>query len=467
MTQIHSSQNKEHQSITLTFNPIHMGATRWKTYDRRSLNQISQLRRLPPRILESIRLATLVFPFKINEYALENLIDWSHAPDDPMFRLLFPVADMLTDDARHLLRKVVDSNAPQSEINSTVDDIRASMNPHSSDQLANIPFLNGTSTEGIQHKYQETVLFFPKQGQTCHSYCSFCFRWPQFVAGANHRFESADAGRLHAYLQARKNVSDLLLTGGDPMVMNARRLSTYLEPLTRPEFGHIRTIRIGTKALTYWPHRFLAEDSEELLALLRHLVDAGKHIALMAHVNHWRELEPSPVQEAIVRVKHAGVVIRTQSPMLRHINDSAETWRRNWTEQVRLGLIPYYMFVERDTGASHYFSVPLARALKIYQDATRELSGLGRTARGPVMSAGPGKVQVVGTIVVNGRQHFILNFIRARKREWLNRPFLAEYSETASWLDCLRPSDGSPSFFFEEEYGEMLDEKRCYDIAVG
>jgi KamA family protein len=436
--------------------------TRWKTYDRRALGDIRQLRHLPPDVIAAVELATLVFPFKVNEYVLDNLIDWSQAPDDPIFRLVFPTAEMLAEADRAELARLRTANAPPAAVAAAVERIRASMNPHSSDQLANMPVFDGRALEGVQHKYRETVLFFPKQGQTCHSYCSFCFRWPQFVVdGVAPKFESRDAGLLHSYLAAHPEISDLLLTGGDPMVMNARRLASYLGPLTRPEFAHIKTVRIGTKALTYWPHRFLDDAADDdVVGVLRGLVDAGKHVALMAHVNHWRELTPEPVEEAVHRLRRSGIVIRTQSPVLRNINDAAATWQRNWADQVSLGLIPYYMFIERDTGASRYFSVPLARALRIYQDAARGLSGLGRTARGPIMSAGPGKVHVVGTTTRDGRPCFVLSFHQARNPNWTNRLFYADYSETATWLSDLKPADGGAAFFFESEYSAFIEAKR-------
>jgi KamA family protein len=432
---------------------------RWKIYDRETIDQIPQLRYLSSEVIKDIRLATLVFPFKVNEYALDNLIDWGQAPDDPMFRLLFPTGEMLKDADRTRLEKMVDSCASPSEIHNVVTEIRASMNPHPSDQMANVPFYNGQYIKGIQHKYDETVLVFPKQGQTCHSYCSFCFRWPQFVTDVAPKFELIDTGLLHAYLKSQPQVTDLLMTGGDPLVMNTRRLASYLDELTRPEFRHIHTVRLGTKALTYWPYRFLGEDSDELFELFRRLIGEGKHVALMAHVNHWRELEPEPVAEAIAKLKQLGVVIRVQSPLLHHINDSADVWSRNWNKQASLGMIPYYMFVERDTGASDYFGVPLARALSIYQDATKGLSGLAKTARGPVMSGSPGKVHVSGTLTMNGKRYFLLNFLQARKKAWLNQPFLAEYSDTAMWLDSLTPADGAQRFFFKEESRPVLEQK--------
>jgi L-lysine 2,3-aminomutase len=62
--------------------------------------------------------------------------------------------------------------------------------------------------------------------------------------------------------------------------------------------------------------------------------------------------------EAIRRLRDTGVVIRSQGPLLNHINADAEVWAKMWREQVRLGIVPYYMFVERDTGAQHYFELP-------------------------------------------------------------------------------------------------------------
>jgi hypothetical protein len=120
-----------------------------------------------------------------------------------------------------------------------------------------------------------------------------------------------------------------------------------------------------------------------------------------------------------------------------------------WREQVRLGVVPYYMFVERDTGANRYFAVPLARALDVYRAAIADASGLGRSARGPVMSALPGKVAIDGVTRIGGRRYFALSFLQARDPSWCRRPFLAEYDPGATWLDQLRPAFGEREFFFE------------------
>ena len=267
---------------------------------------------------------------------------------------------------------------------------------------------------------------------------------------------SKEADRLHDYLKAHTEISDLLITGGDPMVMKTKHMVDYLEPLLQPEFDHVQTIRIGTKALTFWPYRFVTdEDADELLALFQRLVQAGKTVAIMAHFNHWRELETDILREAIRRIRATGAVIRTQAPLLAHINDDPEVWARMWRTQVRLGLVPYYLFVERDTGAKRYFEVPLARAWQIYRKAIQQVSGLARTARGPSMSAGPGKVEIQGVTEVHGEKVFVLRFIQGRDPGWVQRPFFAQYDEQATWLSDLKPALGEQRFFFEEAYEAM------------
>ena len=239
------------------------------------------------------------------------------------------------------------------------------------------------------------------------------------------------------------------------MVMRTRHLEAYLEPLLHRDFDHVQTIRIGTKALTFWPYRFVSDaDSDALLALLESLVAAGKHVALMAHFNHWRELDTDICERAVARIRATGAQIRTQGPLLAHINDDHDAWAEMWRRQVHLGIVPYYMFVERDTGAHHYFKVPLARAWEVYREAVQQVSGLARTARGPSMSAAPGKVEITGVATVGDEKVFVLRFLQARNPDWVNRPFFAKFDPEATWLDDLTPAFGEREFFFEAEYRE-------------
>src|SRR3989442_5958551 len=120
------------------------------------------------------------------------------------------------------------------------------MNPHPAGQMThNVPTMNDEPVRGLQHKYKQTVLFFPSAGQTCHAYCTFCFRWPQFVGGKDAlQFAAKDAARLTDYLVRHPEVTDVLITGGDPMIMRTQTLARYLEPLLSPRLSHVPNIRI-------------------------------------------------------------------------------------------------------------------------------------------------------------------------------------------------------------------------------
>lgn len=404
-----------------------------------------------------MKVVAQVLPFRVNDYVINELIDWHNVPNDPVFQLTFPQQGMLAESDFNRIADLLKTGADKSVLNAAIHDIRMDLNPHpGGQQQLNVPVLNGQRLPGLQHKYQETVLFFPSQGQTCHTYCTFCFRWAQFVGEKDLKFCAKECGQLHDYLRAHPEVSDLLITGGDPMVMKTHHLSDYLEPLTKPEFAHVDTIRIGTKSLSFWPQRFVTDaDADELLDLLEKLVKSGKHVAVMAHINHWQELETPVAHKAIQRIRNTGAVIRSQAPLLNHINNHPETWTRMWQQQVKLGIIPYYMFVERDTGAQRYFEVPLVSAWQIYRNAIQKVSGLGRTARGPSMSAGPGKVEVQGVSEIAGEKVLALRFIQGRNPDWVQKPFYAKYNDKATWLNDLEPAFGQSRFFFEDEYQQM------------
>ncbi len=435
----------------------------------KDFEHIPQLSTLPSDVIKGLKLSARVFPFRVNNYVLEELIDWDKAPNDPIFRLVFPMEEMLEPHHHRMISNAVSENRPLSEIKNTINEIYYDLNPHPDGQLtANVPLLDGEIVPGIQHKYRETVLVFPASGQTCHSYCTFCFRWAQFSGMSSLKFSTDSSKRFLDYLKRHKEVTDVLFTGGDPMIMKASKLKDYIEPLLSKEFEHIKNIRIGTKSITYWPYRYLTdEDSGEIMRLFEKIVKSGKHLAIMAHFNHWREMETEVARLAIEKIRNTGAEIRSQSPVLKHINDSAVIWRQMWKKQVKLGIIPYYMFVERDTGAHHYFAVPLARAVEIFREAYSHVSGLSRTVRGPSMSSTPGKIAIEGIAEVNGEKVFVLNFLQARNPDWVKRPFFAEYDEEATWLDELRPAFGQSEFFFEEELERLLKGKVPEEKLVG
>ena len=433
---------------------------KYRTYTVKTFRQIPQVQKhLTEEQKFDIEVVAQVFPFKVNNYVIDKLINWEDPLNDPIFRLTFPQKEMLKPEHYEKIAKLLKENAPQEVIREEANKIRMELNPHPAGQKYNVPEIEGMKLPGAQHKYKETILFFPKQGQTCHAYCSFCFRWPQFVGMEDLKFAMKEIDILIKYIKAHPEITDLLFTGGDPMIMKTKIFKQYIDAILEADIPHLRTIRIGSKALAFWPYRFTEDDdAQEMLDLFKKIVDKGYHLAFMAHFNHYKELETEEVKEAVNKILETGAVIRTQSPILRHINDSAEVWAKMWQKQVEMRMIPYYMFMARDTGAQHYFGVPLVRAWEIFRDAYRNVSGLARTVKGPSMSATPGKIRMLGVAEINGEKVMVLDFLQGRNDEWVGKPFFAKYNPEAMWIDELEPAF-SNEFFYEKELEEMLAQK--------
>lgn len=429
-----------------------MSTIPYKVFSLRNFREIPQAKALfSDEMCNDIEVVGEILPFKVNNYVIDELIDWNDIPNDPMFQLTFPQKGMLSSSHFKTMKAALAMNLSKDDLKTVADKIRYELNPHPDGQQHNVPTFHNTKLTGIQHKYDETLLFFPNNSQTCHAYCSFCFRWPQFVGMDELKFAMQETELLVDYVRAHPQVTDVLFTGGDPMVMSAAKFASYIDPLIDADIPNLRTIRIGTKSLSFWPYKFLTDkDADDMLRLFERIVKKGYHLAFMAHFNHPAELKTEAVRNAIKRILNTGAVIRTQSPIMKHINNNAQVWKELWEEQVKLGCVPYYMFLARDTGAQDYFAVTLGEAFDIYRAAFRQISGIVRTAKGPSMSANPGKIEIIGVEHIMGRKVFAMRFIQARNPQWVGRPFYAEYNPNAIWLDDLIPAFNEERFFFEE-----------------
>src|SRR5262249_51246817 len=145
------------------------------------------------------------------------------------------------------------------------------LNPHPAGQVdKNVPTIDGRRFDGLQHKYPDTILVFPDEGQTCQAYCGYCFRFPEFIKDKEVeeiKF-TATPNTVIEYLRAlppdrRRQVKNILITGGDPGTMTPENLMAYIEPLLTPEFDHITTIRLGTKTLSHRPGQYVKPDQPE------------------------------------------------------------------------------------------------------------------------------------------------------------------------------------------------------------
>jgi len=423
---------------------------KYRAYTLKTFKKIPQISRLSEEQIFDIEVVGEVLPFKANNYVVDELIDWDNFENDPIFILTFPQKDMLSAKHYDRMAELIKSGASRPEITKAANQIRMDLNPNPAGQVHNVPELNGEKLVGIQHKYNETMLFFPTQGQTCHAYCTFCFRWPQFTGIDELKFAMKQVDLVIAYLRENPQITDLLFTGGDPMVMKSKMFENYIDAILAADIPNLKTIRIGTKTLGYWPYRYTSDDdAQQLLDVFQKIADNGLNLSIMAHFNHINEMSTEAVAQAVKNIRATGAVIRTQSPLMKHLNDDADMWARMWRKQVDMGMIPYYMFIARETGAQEYFAITLEEAWNIFRKAYSQVSGVCRTVRGPSMSANPGKVQVAGITEINGEKVFVLNFIQGRNNEWVGQPFFAKYDAKALWLDDLKPAFAD-KFMYEE-----------------
>ena len=431
---------------------------KYKAFTLNNFKSIPQINNLTSGEITSVEVVSQILPFKTNNYVVNELIDWEDYKNDPLFILNFPQKDMVHAKDFNTISSLMHQSGNDKNINREISRIRSEMNPHPAGQIEyNVPVLNHQRLMGMQHKYKETLLFFPSQGQTCHAYCTFCFRWPQFIGQDELKFALKETDLLINYLKAHEEITDLLITGGDPMIMRAEILDRYISQILKADIAHLKTIRIGSKSLTFWPYRFITDpDADDILRTFEKVKKAGKSLAFMAHFNHPRELETQALEKAVKRILNTGAQIRTQAPLLDHINAHEDIWSNLWQKQVNLGMIPYYMFIARNTGANDYFGIPLSQAWSIFKGAFKKVSGISRTVRGPIMSCMPGKIRVVGITEINNQKVFVLEFIQGRNPEWVGQPFFAQFNKHAMWYDELEPALGKTQFFFEEFMDDLF-----------
>lgn len=407
-----------------------------------------------------------VYRFLATPHVL-NAIDWDNFETNSLFQLVFPQPGMIAPDTVEAWL-AADSEAEKRRI---VDDYMERTNPHDGNQRLNKPWYTSAEGEtqfldGSQHKYPQCALIFDKSTQDCMAFCTYCFRHAQ-VRGDEDMFLQKDIDQVHAYLRLHPETTDLLITGGDAGYLTLDRLRQYARPLIEdPSLLHVRTIRLGTRALTYNPEMVLDESYAPMLELFDELHDNGIQLAWMAHFSTPRELLNPGTLAAIRRLQNHGVVLRSQSPIMNHISlftdDSGEVdverSAQNWIDLANLLSVMHIgfhsMYCARPTGEHHYFTAPLAKIDEVASRIHRSLASINRPSRYVSMTSSAGKISILGTTMVNGEKAFALKFTEGRNMEWLDQVFLAKYDEQQNTVDLLTPFDGG-EFFFREELREI------------
>ncbi len=359
----------------------------------RYIHRVDRIPRIPEHERAQLRKVAGVYAFRANDYYL-GLIDWDD-PNDPIRRLIIPRVEELNDWGR------LDASNEAAV----------------------------TVAPGVQHKYEETVLLLCNE--ICGAYCRYCFRKRLFMNGNAEVTKDVSAGIR--YIAEHPKVTNVLLTGGDPLIMSTRRLREIISRLRA--IPHVRIIRIGSKIPAFNPFRIL--NDIELQDLLRTHSTPERRIYLMAHFDHPRELT-TEAAASLAKYIECGVICVNQCPLIKGINDDPDVLSDLYRKLSWMGCTPYYLFQGRPTAGNEPYEVPLVRGWQIFQEALTRGSGLARRPRF-VMSHESGKVEILGV----DERHIYLRYHRAKRPENRGQLVIMQRDDSAYWLDQLKPAADS------------------------
>ncbi len=212
---------------------------------------------------------------------------------------------------------------------------------------------------GIVHRYPDRVLF--KLVHVCAVYCRFCFRREMVGPGKENALSEAAYRAAIDYIRSHHEIWEVILTGGDPLMLSPRRMGEIMAELAAIE--HVKIVRLHTRVPVAEPARI----SEEMVAALK---VEGAATWLAVHANHARELT-GPAREACARLADAGIPLVSQSVLLRGINDNIGALSDLMRAFVECRIKPYYLHHgDLAPGTAH-----LRTTLAEGQDLMRQLRG--------------------------------------------------------------------------------------------
>ena len=365
------------------------------------LTKLEQIPQLNESEREEMQQVNDKFVFRTNDY-YQSLIDWDD-PNDPIKRIIMPDVEELNE---------------WGELDASNEE-------------------KYTKVHGLEHKYTSTALLLVNE--VCAAYCRFCFRKRLFM---NENDEvTKDISQGLEYIKNNKEINNVLLTGGDPLILSTSKLEPIIQQLR--EIDHVKIIRIGTKVPAFNPFRIINDPS--LLEMFRKYSTAQKKIYIMAHFNHPRELTSQAI-EGLNALMDSGVTLVNQTPMVKGVNDDPDVLAELFSKLSFIGVPPYYVFLCRPTLGNEAYSVPVEKGYEIFEKSRIRCSGLAKRAR-LVMSHESGKIEVVGMT----DDQIFFKYARAANSED-NARFLAFYrNPDANWFDDYEEANEEFSLFSSKE----------------
>lgn len=360
------------------------------------VKKLSQLEQLTAEQRDRLGPVADRYVFRANDYYL-GLIDWDD-PQDPIRQLIIPREEELLEWGE------LDASNEQAV----------------------------TVAQGVQHKYTDTVLLLCNE--VCGAYCRYCFRKRLFMDENDEATNDVSEGLR--YIAAHPEVTNVLLTGGDPLLMSTRRLVEIFEALRA--IPHVQVIRLGSKMPAFDPYRVL--NDAELQAAFRTYSTPTQRIYLMAHFDHPRELTEEAIRGIDTCIRN-GIICVNQCPLIKGINDDPDVLAELYSKLSYIGCPPYYLFQGRPTAGNEPYEVPMVQGWSIFQKALTRGSGLARRAR-YCMSHESGKIEIVGV----SNEHMYLRYHQAKSQSDLGRFFVCRRNDQAFWMDQLEVLDQQLAF---------------------
>ena len=362
------------------------------------LTKLEQIEQLSEQERTELKKVTDRFAFRCNDYYL-SLIDWND-PDDPIRKIIIPHLQELEEWGR--------------------------LDPSDEKTYTIMP--------GLEHKYHSTALLLVSN--VCDGICRFCFRKRVFIEPQSDYLRDLPAAMQ--YIKQHREVTNVLLTGGDPLVLTTSKLEDILRRLR--EIGHVRIIRIGTKIPAFNPYRIIGDPA--FLEMIEKYSMPRKRIYVMTHFVHPRELTDVAV-EAVGLLRKAGALLANQTPLIKGLNDDPEVMAELLKRLSFIGAVPYYIFQCRPALGNKAYTVPIEQGYEIIEQAKSRVSGLAKRAR-YTMSHSSGKIAIVGK--TQDLVHF--KYHRAADDANSGRFMVFKSNPDACWLD---------------DYDEMVDD---YPISL-
>ena len=349
------------------------------------LTKLAQIPQLSEAERSDLEKVNEQFVFRTNDY-YQSLIDWND-PDDPIRRIVMPDIQELDDWGQ------LDASNEEKY----------------------------TKVKGLEHKYTSTALLLVNE--VCAAYCRFCFRKRLFMDENDEVTKDISEGL--EYIRKHKEITNVLLTGGDPMIMSTSKLEPIIKQIR--EIDHVKIIRIGTKIPAFNPHKIVNDPS--LHEMIKTYSKDEKKIYIMAHFNHPRELTEIAVK-GLNMLMQSGAIVVNQTPLIKGVNDDPDVLAELFNRLSFMGVPPYYVFLCRPTLGNEPFAIPVEDGYEIFEVARNKCSGLAKRAR-LVMSHETGKVEMVG--MSDGQVFFKYN--RSANVENNGKFLVFESNPDAYWFD--------------------------------